>query len=119
MTLSIWARPGNGRVYLSFDATAAGAKSFVLASNTNDIRFQENVGYGYTELNISAQTYTTGQWYLLEVEILSSTSAIGRLYGADGTTLLNSVTQTYSSIGSGGIALRSFGGFALDSLTVN
>ena len=117
--LSIWVRAASsGRFYFGFDATSSGSKSFVMATNTGDIRFQENTTWGYTELNTSAQTYVTDRWYRMEIEIQSGTTAMGRLFDQDGTTLLNSVTQAYSSIGSGGLALRSFGGFAIDSLEV-
>ena len=112
--LSAWAyTDGGGRAYLGFDAGSDGAKSFVITDN--DIRFQENVGYGYTELNISAQTWTTG-WYRMEVEFVSSTEVIGRLYDIDGVSLLNTVSQSYASIGERGIAIRSFGDLRFDDI---
>jgi hypothetical protein len=106
--LSIWARGGTGRFYFGFDASAGGAKSFVASFNTNDIRFQNNVSYGYTELTTSAQTYVTGRWYRLEIEIMAGGVAVGRLFDQDGTTQLNSVTHAFGTIGTGGVAIRSF-----------
>ncbi|HCH66246.1 MAG TPA: hypothetical protein DFR83_25810, partial [Deltaproteobacteria bacterium] len=49
-TVGMWVRSGSGRVYLGFDSDGSGTKSFVLAANTGDIRFQDNPSYGYTEL---------------------------------------------------------------------
>jgi hypothetical protein len=106
--ISLWVRGGTGRFYLGFDATAAGAKSFVVAFNTSDIRFQTNNSYTYTELTTVSQTFTAGRWYRMEVEIMSGGIAVGRVYDQDGETLLNSVTHNYGSIGSGGLAIRSF-----------
>jgi len=116
--LSSWVRGGTGRLYLGFDASPAGTKSFVVAFNVGgDIRFQNNVGYSHTELTTVSQTFVAGRWYRMEVEIMAGGVAVGRLYDQDGTTLLNSVTHNYGSIGTGGIAIRSFG--AVDSDTIN
>jgi hypothetical protein len=111
-------RAGAGRFYLGFDATAAGCKSLVLAFNTDDIRFHDNPGFGYTELNETDVQVGTGRWYFLEVEVEPEGRAMGRLYEADGTTLVATVTQTFpDGIGSGGIAMRSFGGVSVDTIT--
>jgi hypothetical protein len=112
----VWTRGGTGRFYLGFDATAAGAKSFVVSFNTNDIRFQNNASYGYTELSTASQTYVAGRWYRMEVEILSGGVAVGRLYDSDGSTLLNSLSHNFGTIGTGGVAIRSFLGVDGDTL---
>ena len=66
-TLSCWTKAGTGRTYWGFGASAAGCYSFVAAPNTSDIRFQQNDGYGYTELSTTPFTFTTGNWYRMEV----------------------------------------------------
>ncbi len=62
----MWGRPNSfGRIYFGFSASATGCDSFVMSSNTNDIRFQSNPGFGNTELNSSTQSYVFGRWYEL------------------------------------------------------
>ncbi|MBI5490009.1 MAG: putative metal-binding motif-containing protein [Deltaproteobacteria bacterium] len=116
--MTAWVRPGDGRAYIGFAASAGGCKSFVAAPNTTDIRFQDNAGWGFEELNYSTQSFAAGTWYLMEVEFYAGDTVTGRLYAADGTTLLNSVTQTFSSSVVGGLALRTFGAFAVDTISV-
>ena len=62
------------------------------------------------------QTYIAGRWYLLEVEIGAGGVAMGRLYDSDGTTLLGSVSHTFGSFGSGGVAFRGFSSIAIDTI---
>ncbi len=117
-TVSMWIRPGTGRVYLGFDSDAGGTRSFVVAPNTGDVRFQENTGYNYSELGSSAMTIPTGVWLRMEVELTTSTTATGRLYDSSGT-LLRSLSQTYSTAHGGGyVAIRSFNGFTLDYIEI-
>lgn len=118
MVLSTWVRANSlgGRYYMGFDATSAGAKSFVVAFNTNDIRFQDNPGYSYTELTTSPQTFVAGRWYRAELEIGPGGVATGRLFDSDGTTLLNTVTHTFAAIGTGGIAMQSFSDMDSDTI---
>lgn len=119
-TLSAWFRAGSsGRFYLGFNADASGADSFVLASNTEDMIFQTNPNFTYNDLSTKSQTWDIGAWYLAEVEFGSGNVATGNLYASDGTTLLNSLTQTFSDSFSGGIAVRSFGGFDIDTIGLN
>lgn len=115
--IQAWVRGGSGRVYISFDARSTGAKSFVLAYNTNDIRFQNNSGYGFTELTTRAASPRAGRWYLLEVEF-DGTAAIGRWFDSDGTSLLGSVRHNYGESLVGGVAVRAFSGGDIDTLTV-
>jgi hypothetical protein len=116
--LSAWIRPAtssSGRTYFGFGATSAGAHTFVLAPNTGDFRFQDNVGWSFMELTTMPFTYTAGKWYFVEVEFLTATSVEGRVYDSDGTTLLGSITQTYASL-TGGVAIRSFSGNSIDTM---
>jgi hypothetical protein len=119
-TLSAWFRPtssSNGRFYLGFGANELGADSFVAATNTQDIRFQNNPSFDFEELNIEPQQWST-DWYLLSVTWNSDGSAKGSLFASDGTTLLNSVSQSGLNRSATGIALRGFGGFDVDTVSV-
>jgi hypothetical protein len=103
---------------LAFDATAAGAKSLVFASNTGDIRFQRNTGYSFQELNITPFAAVDGTWYKLELEFVNANDVVGRLYDETGAVLLATVAQTYTEgINPGNIGLRSFGGHQSDYIT--
>lgn len=118
-TLSVWFRPTNvdGRFYLGFGSDASGTDAFVAAPNTSDIRFQHNVAYDFVELNTSPQTWNN-QWYLMSVTWNTDGSAVGNLYDADGSTLLNSVTQADLGREGRGIALRGFTSFYVDTVSV-
>jgi hypothetical protein len=120
--ISGWVRSNaaaSGRLYLGFDASSSGCKSFVAGFNVGgDIRFQNNVSYGHSELTVQSFSWTTGGWYYMEIEILAGGVAEGRLYAADGVTLLGSLTESYGTIGSGGVALRSFGNVSFDTLSI-
>ena len=113
MSAWVFIEAGTGRVYLGFDADSGGCKSFVLAPNTGDIRFQENPSYSYTELTIMPHSFTTYRWYYTEVENLGGGEVEGRLYDEAGV-LLNSLRQRYASVDTGGAAMRSFNGNRID-----
>ncbi|TVQ92091.1 MAG: hypothetical protein EA397_07900 [Deltaproteobacteria bacterium] len=115
--IQVWTRGGTGRTYLGFHATSGGARSLVLAQNTNVVMFQNNSSWSYTNLSSTAFTPVTGRWYLMEVEF-EDTRAIGRVYDSDGASLLREVTHDFGHSLVGGIALRSFGGISIDSLTI-
>ncbi len=116
--LSFWGNmpSGGGRIYLGFGGSAAGCKSFVLAPNTTDIRFQDNPSFGFTELTVQPFTFTAGRWYFIEIEYLGGTMIEGRVYDEDGVTLLGSATETFASSVSGGVALRAFGANHIDTI---
>ena len=65
--LSIWAKPGWGRLYMGFGASSSGCWSLVAAPNTNQLIIQQNPGFSYNELVLVSQTWISGQWYKLEV----------------------------------------------------
>lgn len=120
--LEAWVRSTSstsGRVYLSFDASATGARSFVVGPNTGEMLFQDNPGYMYTALTTATLTgYTSGRWYRMEVEFLGGNQVVGRLFDSDGVTLIGSVSHTYADPSVGGVAIRSFSGFYIDSIQV-
>ena len=55
------------------------------------------------------------KWYLLEVEF-SGTTAIGRLYDSNGTTLLNTTSYNYGESLVGNVVVRGFGSADIDTL---
>ena len=117
--LFIWIRPGgSGRTYLGFGASSAGCYSVLLAPNTTSLLFQQNSGYGYTNLGTTACTFSTGVWYKLEVEFVTTTSLVGRVYESNGTTVRCQLSQTIAGLAPGGIALRSFGTMDNDTITL-
>ena len=104
--LFAWVRNTGGRAYLGFGASSAGAKSFVIAPNTGDIRFQDNGGWSYGELSSTATTIVASHWYKAEVVFGTGGKVTGNLYDTDGKTLLSTVSYTFPAAPIGGPALR-------------
>lgn len=122
-TLSVWLRPNStnaGRFYFGFGADASGTQSLVAASNTNQLLFQNNAGYGFNNIATSAQNYTV-DWYKAVVQWNMDDTAVGYLYGSDGVSLLNTLNVAGLSRSSGGIALRGFGanGWDVDTISID
>ncbi len=115
--IAVWGKPGTGRLYFGFGASATGAWSLVMAPNTNEFKFQQKGGDGDTERAALTFSYTAGKWYKMEVTFGSGGSVTGRLYDSDGTTVLATNTTTLTGLTTGGIALRSFGSFCIDTIT--
>ncbi len=111
-SISVWLQfsgTANGRAYFGFGASAAGTLSLVAAPNTNQLILQSNAGYGYTDLADVNQTWAPNQWYRLEVDWSVGGSITGKVFASNGTTLLQTVTATNTSVTSGGIAFRAIG----------
>lgn len=120
--LSAWIRPNansNGRVYLGFGADATGTHSFVGGSNTGQLLFQDNPSYNFQNLAVSSESWVRGQWYLMQVEWLAGGNATGKLFAADGVTLVDTLNVAGLSRASGGLALRGFGGWDLDTVSIS
>ncbi|HEY6401524.1 MAG TPA: PxKF domain-containing protein, partial [Blastocatellia bacterium] len=120
-TISAWVRgadiPALGRAYIGFGASAAGTLSMVLGGNTGTLILQRNTGFGFLTLAEVQQTWVANKWYRFEVVWGVGGSITGRLFDSDGTTLLNTVTATDTTITSGGLAFRAFGPtFFVDSV---
>ena len=119
-----WVRtPGNsgdgaGRAYLGFAATSTGCWSFIASPNTGEIVLQQNTNYQFNTAATTNQVWETSTWYKTLVEFTSSNSVKCTLYDSDGLTVLNSLCYTNSSPLAGGIAIRSFNNWALDSLAM-
>lgn len=114
--LSMWVKcySNTGRFYLGFGATAAGAWSLVAGVNTSSLILQTNAGYNFSQIAEISQSWIQGTWYRLEVSFLAGGAVLGKLYAADGTTLLNTVSATITGFAPGGIAIRGFGSFVGD-----
>ncbi len=115
--LSWWVRPGTGRAYLGFGASSSGCWSIVAAPNTGEFILQQNSGYDFSSVVTVSQTWQNGKWYRVAVQFTSVSSVTCNLYDSDGTTLLNSLTYANVTGLPGGIAMRSFSTFALDTIT--
>ncbi|MFN4083687.1 MAG: hypothetical protein ACK4K9_08655, partial [Bacteroidia bacterium] len=105
---------GSGRLYLGFGASSSGCFSIVPAPNTTTLIFQQNSGFGYTDLTSVTQTYNMNQWYKIEVLFNTTTNVTATLYDANGTTVINTLTTTISGLTPGGIAMRGFGTVDID-----
>ena len=109
---------GSGRAYIGFDADSSGCKSFVVAPNTAQIMMQDNASWGYDEYSYVTVAFSLSQWYYLEIEFLKGTEVEGRLYEADGVTLVDSTSHSYASIDGGTLCMRAFSGVYIDTLTL-
>jgi hypothetical protein len=115
--LSAWIMASSGgRAYLGFCASAAGAYSLAVAPNTSQFMFQNNSSWGYGEIAIVSQSYSASTWYKVEVEVMGAGQFQGRLYSSDGSTLLNTVSYSFGSCSSTGVAIRSFSGMYIDTI---
>jgi hypothetical protein len=111
-TISAWVQAAGeptGRLYVGFGASATGAYSMVLGGNTGTLILQRNDNFGFTDIGVVPQTWVANKWYRFEVVWGVGGSITGRLFDSDGTTLLNTVTATDTTITSGGLAFRAFG----------
>jgi hypothetical protein len=111
-TISAWVQAAGapiGRAYFGFGASATGTLSMVLGGNTGTLNLQRNAGFGFLDIGVVPQIWTPNKWYRFEVVWGVGGSITGRLFDSDGTTLLNTVTATDTTITSGGLAFRGFG----------
>jgi hypothetical protein len=117
-SLSWWVRPGGGRAYLGFAATSSGCWSIIAAPNTAQFLLDQNPGYNtYNVISSANQAWQAGAWYLVTVQFNSPSNITCYLYASDGVTLLNSISYASSTSLVGGIAMRSFAGFCVDTIT--
>lgn len=126
--LSAWINPGpspsdsnyaqGGRLYLGFGASNTdNAFSIVAASDSNQLLFQNNANASFNDLTSAAQSYGD-QWYKLTLAWNTDGTATANLFDSDGTTLLQSVTETGLLSTNTGIALRGIGGAVVTSIDV-
>jgi hypothetical protein len=118
-TLSWWVRPGSGRAYLGFATVASSTWAIVACPNTGTLNLQHDTGatFGtFNEILNVPQAWTVGHWYRVAVYFNSPTSVTCNLYDSDGTTLLNTISYDQITGAPGGIAMRAFGTFSLDTI---
>lgn len=117
--ISWWVRPGigDGRAYLGFAANATSSWSVVVAPNTSQFIIQKDIPYGtYADFVSEDQTWLPGKWYKISLRFNSPVSVTASLYDSDGITLLHTLSTFGITGAPGGLAIRSFGGFSLDTL---
>jgi hypothetical protein len=111
--ISVWLQLNtatNGQAYFGFGASSTGTLSIVAAPSAKAFQLQSNIGYNTnTVLGTVTQVYQPNHWYRLEVNWGSTGNITGKLFDSDGTTLLNTVTGSNTTITSGGIAFRANG----------
>jgi hypothetical protein len=115
-TWGVWLRPPatgySSRAYLGFGAGSSGCYAFVVGFNTQTIFFYDCDPYGTFTLigGTTSFAFTHDDWYFAEMEFVSSTDVIGRLYDSDGTTLLGEIATTNAAGWNtpGGLAFRMF-----------
>lgn len=119
--LSMWVRlHDEGRVYFGFGSNATNSQSLVAAANTDELMFQDNANYDhYSVIGSNAFAWTLDKWYRLEIDWMAGGNAVGKVFDSDGTTLLDSLSQSGLALSSGGIALRAFFTVDIDTITVN
>src|SRR5262249_38129248 len=101
--------PTLGRVYIGFGASATGTLSMVLGGNSSTLHLQRNAGFGFLDIGVVPQTWVANKWYRFEVAWGAGGNITGRVFDSDGTTLVNTVTATDTTISNAGLALRGFG----------
>lgn len=116
--LTTWFKPGSGRIYIGFGASSAGAYSVVAAPNTSQFYIERNMPFGtFTSITSKSRTWTATAWYKMEITFGSGGLVTARLLGADGTTLIDTISTTISGLAPGGVALRAFGtGACVDTI---
>ncbi len=110
-----------GRAYLGAGATTDGAVLLTAGLNTGNLLFQTVSGtYGtYTPVGTATTfTWSANTWYRMEVQVGSGGALTGVLYASDGFTVLATTTATVAGFAPGGVAIRSFGGYCLDTIKV-
>ncbi len=114
-TISAWVQAAGaptGRLYVGFGASATDTYSMILGGNTNTLLLQRNtftLPFNFITIGEVPQTWVANKWYRFEIVWGVGGSITGRLFDSDGTTLLNTVTATDTTITSGGLAFRGFG----------
>ncbi|HEX4142891.1 MAG TPA: pre-peptidase C-terminal domain-containing protein [Pirellulales bacterium] len=124
-TLSVWLQPTSEYSVFDFGFGASATGTLMVGLDSiQQILEITNVTAGSssyansTGLGAVSQTYTSGQWYLLQVVWATGGKITANLYGSDGTTLVNTVSGTNNSVTSGGIALSGVYFYA-DTITTN
>jgi hypothetical protein len=113
-TIGMVAKPvANGQLYLAFQSDDINSASFVLNTMSNLMQFELNAPtYGdFQRLNSVPFQALTDTFYRVEVQIVDTTSVIGRICDIKTNELVaNPIFQSYAGIDfNKGIGLRGFG----------
>lgn len=116
--VSVWVHPDDllGRAYFGFASSGSGTRSCVMGVNTGELICQDNPSYSYVNINTTPYTYTASVWYRLEAQYLGTGWYTCRLYGSDGLTVLSFLSCDYGSALPGGVAMRSFTSYDMDTI---
>lgn len=108
--ISWWTRFNqNTRLYFGIGMNNTESGYFLCVDpSTNTLNFSKTPNYTYPPLKTVNQTYKLYTWYSVEVLFNTSTNVTGKLYSADGKTLLNSITAEIPDLVPGGIAFRGY-----------
>jgi hypothetical protein len=119
-TLTAWTRytGSTGRTYLGFAATSSGAQSLVFAPNTGALLLQANSSWGYADLATKTVAFKANNWYLMQVEFLGGGQIKGTIFDSDGKTVVASLTHTFTTSLTGGVAIRLFSTNEVDTIRV-
>jgi hypothetical protein len=131
--LSMWfwtpSVAASGNVLLGFGSTGTETWSLHAQIWNGGFRLYSSATYGTVSFGTvasAAQAYALSSWYRMEVEFgtpdVSGTPVTARLYGADGMTVLNTLSATLAGFTPGGVAFVSIdnagGSTCLDSIKV-
>jgi outer membrane protein OmpA-like peptidoglycan-associated protein len=110
--ISWWVRfQNNTRANCGFGITTSRQGYYLCVDpSTNTLHFAKSPDYTYPLLKVVNQKYKLNIWYRVEVTFNTTTNVTGKLYGYNGTTLLNTITVDIPDLSAGGIA---FDGLAL------
>jgi len=106
--ISWWIRfQGKARANCGFGLNSSGQGFFLCVDpSTNTLHFANTPDYTNPLLKVVSQTYKLNVWYRAEVIFNTITNVTGKLYSANGTTLLNSITLEIPDLTLGGLAIR-------------
>jgi outer membrane protein OmpA-like peptidoglycan-associated protein len=106
--ISWWVRfQGKARAHCGFGINASEQGYYLCVDpSTNTFHFAKSPDYTYPLLKMVNQNYTLNVWYRVEVAFNTKTNITGKLYAANGTKLLNSITLEIPDLSPGGIAFK-------------
>ncbi|WP_455391874.1 hypothetical protein [[Eubacterium] cellulosolvens] len=118
--LSWWTRftgSSAGRSYLGFGASSSGCWSLVCADNTGDIIIQQNSGFNFRDLVSKTFSWSSNKWYRAEIVFNNNNGYVtGKIYDSNGITLLATLSTNLSGFSAGGVAMRSFSNYQMDTI---
>ena len=111
-TISVWldfSGSANGTASFGFGATATGTLALVASPANNQLLLQNAAGYRAKTIGSAAKTWLANHWYRMEINWGTNGAIVGKVFDSDGTTLLQTVKATTTSITAGGIGFNATG----------